>query len=124
MAIDFPNSPSTNDTFSSAGKTWYYTGTTWTLRSVSATPGGIGSTELAADSVTSAKIANGTIVAADIADYTISNTKIANASITNTQIASGTITNTQLAANVAATNLGFTPASTGKSIAMAIVFGG
>lgn len=89
---------------------------------------------IANGSITSAMIANGTIVAADIADYTISNTKIANASITNTQIASatitntqiasGTITNTQLAANVAATNLGFTPASTGKSIAMAIVFGG
>ena len=55
---------------------------------------------------------------------TITNTKIASSTITNTEIASGTITNTQLAANVAAANLGFTPATTGKSIAMAIVFGG
>jgi hypothetical protein len=30
-AIDFPNSPSTNDTFSVAGKTWIYNGVSWTL---------------------------------------------------------------------------------------------
>jgi hypothetical protein len=124
MAIDFPNSPATNDTYSSAGKTWYYTGTTWTLRSVSATPAGITSTELANNAVTTAKIASEAVTAAKIANATITSTQIANATITNTQIASGTITNTQLAANVAATNLGFTPATTGKSIAMAIVFGG
>ena len=55
---------------------------------------------------------------------TVTADKIANATITATQIANTTITNTQLAANVAATNLGFTPASTGKAIAMAVVFGG
>ena len=27
MAIDFPNSPTTNNTFSAAGKTWIYNGT-------------------------------------------------------------------------------------------------
>ena len=124
MAIDFPNSPATNDTFSSAGKTWYYTGTNWTLRSVSATPNSISTNELADNSVTTAKIAAGAVVEADIATGAVTATKIANATITNTQIASGTITNTQLAANVAAANLGFTPATTGKSIAMAIVFGG
>ena len=124
MAIDFPNSPSTNDTYNSSGKTWYYTGTTWTLRSVSAPPGGISTAELANDAVTTAKIASEAVTAAKIANVTITSAQIANATITNTQIASGTITNTQLAANVAATNLGFTPATTGKSIAMAIVFGG
>lgn len=124
MAIDFPNSPATNDVYSSAGKTWYYTGTTWTLQSVSATPGGISTTELAANAVTTAKIAAEAVTAAKIANVTITSAQIANATITNTQIASGTITNTQLAANVAAANLGFTPATTGKSIAMAIVFGG
>ena len=38
--------------------------------------------------------------------------------------ASGSITGAMLASGAAATNLGFTPASTGKAIAMAIVFGG
>ena len=84
MAIDFPNSPTTNQIFTSGGKTWVYDGTVWTLRSSLAGPGGITSTELANSSVTSDKIASGAIVS----------------------------------------NLGFTPASTGKSIAMAIVFGG
>lgn len=126
MPLDFPNSPSTNDTYSSGGRTWQYNGTSWILQSLVGVvgAGAVGTTELAANAVTSAKIADGTIVAGDIADYTITATKIANSAITNSQIASSTITNTQLAANVAATNLGFTPASTGKSIAMAIVFGG
>lgn len=30
-AIDFPNSPSVNDTFSAAGQTWIWTGTAWDL---------------------------------------------------------------------------------------------
>ena len=43
MAIDFPNSPATNNTFSAAGKTWVYNGTAWTL--VGATSGsGVAST--------------------------------------------------------------------------------
>lgn len=34
-AIDFPNSPANNDTFSSAGKNWFYNGYAWTLVGVS-----------------------------------------------------------------------------------------
>ena len=34
-AKDFPNSPSTNDTFTTAGKTWLYNGVSWTLVGVS-----------------------------------------------------------------------------------------
>jgi hypothetical protein len=57
MAINFPDSPTTNDTFTSGGKTWYYTGTTWTLRSItSVATGGIGTTQLADGSVTLAKL--------------------------------------------------------------------
>jgi hypothetical protein len=29
MAIDFPNSPATNDTYSYGGKTWIWNGTAW-----------------------------------------------------------------------------------------------
>lgn len=40
MAIDFPNTPSLNDTFDAAGKKWLYNGTSWTLVGVStAAPG-------------------------------------------------------------------------------------
>lgn len=31
MTIDFPNSPSTNDTYTYAGKSWYYNGTAWQI---------------------------------------------------------------------------------------------
>jgi hypothetical protein len=34
-AIDFPNSPSTNDLFNASGKTWLYNGVSWTLVGVS-----------------------------------------------------------------------------------------
>ena len=44
-------------------------------------------------------------------------------SVTEGKIATGAVTATKLASGVAASNLGFTPASTGKAIAMAIVFG-
>ena len=71
MAIDFPNSPATNDTFSSGGKTWFYSGTTWTLRSVAATPGSINSNELANGSVTAPKIANSVVAANHIANAPI-----------------------------------------------------
>lgn len=47
----------------------------------------------------------------------------ADGSVTESKIATGAVTATKLASGVAASNLGFTPASTGKAIAMAIVFG-
>jgi hypothetical protein len=56
MAIDFPNSPTTNQIFTSGGKTWVYDGTVWTLRSSLAGPGGITSTELANNSVYYSKL--------------------------------------------------------------------
>jgi len=77
MPIDFPNSPTANDIYSAAGKSWVYDGTSWNLRSITAGPGSITSTELANSSVTSAKIEDGTIVNADVAS---------NAAITATKI--------------------------------------
>ena len=34
MAIDFPTSPLTNDTYSYSGRTWIYNGTAWALQGV------------------------------------------------------------------------------------------
>ena len=44
MAINFPNSPNPNDTWTSGGKTWVYDGTSWKLKGITA--GGIGLTDL------------------------------------------------------------------------------
>ena len=45
MAVDFPNSPSTNDTHTENGYTWEYDGTTWIIQSTAAAgpPGSPGS---------------------------------------------------------------------------------
>lgn len=72
-------------------------------------------TKIADGAITAAKIADGTVVAAEIADGAITGPKIGLTAINANNIVDGTITNTKLA----------TPgATTGKAIAMAIVFGG
>jgi 2-keto-4-pentenoate hydratase len=59
MAIDFPNSPATNDTFTSGGRTWLYNGSAWTLLTLT-------QNVVTANSITSSAIVNDTIVNADI----------------------------------------------------------
>ena len=69
-AIDFPNSPSTNDAFVSGGKRWVYNGSAWVLSTpatyVIAT-GEVTADKLASDAVTTAKIAANAITAAKLA---------------------------------------------------------
>jgi hypothetical protein len=58
MPLDFPDSPSTNDTYSAGGRSWTYNGTSWVLDVyVGVVPAGaVGTTELAANGVTYAKL--------------------------------------------------------------------
>ena len=87
MPIDFPNSPALNDTYSAGGKTWYYDGTAWTLRSVLTANGTISNSDLADDAVTASKISNSAVTSAKIADGTIVNADVAsNAAIATTKI--------------------------------------
>lgn len=65
MAIDFPNSPTLNDTYSVGGKTWYYDGTGWSLRSV--------------------LTANGTITTGDLANNAVHYSKLGPTGATNGQ---------------------------------------
>lgn len=70
---------------------------------------------LGANAVTSIALANGSIVSVDLATGAVTGDKIGLTAINANNIVDGTITNTKLA----------TPgATTGKSIAMSIVFGG
>ena len=81
MPLDFPNSPSTNDTYSAGGRTWYYNGTTWVLSGYVGVvpPGSVDTAQLVSNAVTSAKIADDTIVNADInSSAAIAISKLAN----------------------------------------------
>ena len=94
MALDFPNSPSVNDSFSAGGKTWVYNGTKWVLLSVSlnqaVADGAITAAKLASDSVTSAKIAADSVTSA----------KIAAGAVGTSDLAANAVTQAKLAANV------------------------
>jgi len=58
MAIDFPNSPATNDTYTVGSRTWTWTGTIWELKSGAVGAGTVGTTDLANNAVTQAKLAS------------------------------------------------------------------
>ena len=60
---------------------------------------------------------------AELTGY-IGSQQLSASAVTTAKIADTAVTSEKLASGAAASNLGFTPASTGKAIAMAIVFGG
>jgi hypothetical protein len=121
MALDFPNSPVTGDTFVSGTRSWTYDGSAWLLSAsppVTVVPLSVTGSMIADGAVTSAKIADGTIVNADVnAAAAIDKTKISGtavtladtATVTNTMLA-GSIAGAKLASGAAVTNIGFTPA--------------
>lgn len=47
MALDFPNSPSLNDTYTESGRTWQWNGTAWEAVTAGITPGSISQDKLA-----------------------------------------------------------------------------
>jgi hypothetical protein len=59
MAINFPDSPAINDTFTSGGRTWQYNGTSWGALTLT-------QNVIPANSVSSGSIIDGSIVNADI----------------------------------------------------------
>lgn len=87
MAIDFPDSPTSNQIYTSGGRSWIWNGSSWVAYTTTIT-----SDLIANGTITSAMIANGTIVGADIASTTITNAQIASATITNANLANTTVT--------------------------------
>ena len=103
MAIDFPNSPSTNDQFTVGTTTWTYNGTAWvvSLGDASIATGAITADKIAANAVTTAKILDANITAGKIASDAVITAKILDANVTAAKLASG----------AAVTNIGYTPAN-------------
>ena len=104
MALDFPNSPSVNDSFSAGGKTWVYNGTKWVLLGVSlnqtVADGAITAAKLASDSVTTAKITDANITAAKLASSAVTTVKILDSNVTTAKIADDAVTQVKLADRV------------------------
>ena len=107
MALDFPNSPSVNDSFSAGGKTWVYNGTKWVLLSVSlnqtVADGTITAAKLASDSVTSAKIAAGAVGTTDLAANAVTQAKLASDAVATTNILDANITTAKIASDAVTT---------------------
>jgi len=70
MALDFPNSPALNDSFTSGGKKWVYNGTVWALvtaNSYTIPTGEVTAAKIASNAVTEAKINAGAVTQAKLA---------------------------------------------------------
>lgn len=110
MAVNFPSSPTLNQTYTDGARTWKYNGVGWQVVSSS----------LAAGSVTTTEIADGTILDADInASAAIAHSKLA--SITSGRVLLGNSSNvptaTALSGDVTVSSTGVTSIASSVSLA-------
>ena len=94
MAIDFPNSPSTNDQYTVGTTTWKYNGSAWVivLGDASIATGAITADKLASDAVTTVKILDANVTAAKIASDAVTTAKILDANVTAGKLANTAVT--------------------------------
>lgn len=88
MALSFPASPSVNDTYTEASRTWKWNGTTWKVVTSVINAGSVSAAELASSAVTEAKIANSAVTADKIGSSAVTEAKIASGAVTAAKIAS------------------------------------
>jgi len=109
-AINFPASPSVNDTFTASGKTWKWNGTFWELviSGASVADGSVSTAKIADSAITNPKLASGAVHSVNIASGAVTAAKLGNdiqltppdGSITTAKVAANAITQAKLAANV------------------------
>ena len=77
-AIDFPNSPSVNDTFTSGNTTWQYDGVSWSLvqSAQSIGTGSVTEDKLATGAVTESKLGTGAVTEDKLAAGSVTIDKI------------------------------------------------
>lgn len=73
-AIDFPNSPTVNDTFTSGNTTWQYDGVSWSLVQ--------SAQSIATGSVTEAKLATGAVTESKLGAGSVTESKLGTGSVT------------------------------------------
>jgi hypothetical protein len=113
MAIDFPNSPSTNDTYTVGNKTWIYDGTTWnTYNSTSFSAETLPGTTIKSTVTGSSLTSTGTLTSLAVTgDVTVDTTTL-KVDSTNNRVGIGTSspsTALQVVGTVTATNFTGSP---------------
>jgi len=114
MPINFPDSPATNDSFTSGGKKWIFNGTVWTLitaNSYTISTGEVTTAKILDANVTAAKLASDAVTTAKILDANVTAAKIASDAVTTAKILDANVTAAKLASGAAITNIGYTPAN-------------
>ena len=93
MAISFPSNPTTNQVYTSGGKSWTFDGTVWSQTAAA----------------TYATIPDNAVVTASISDGAVTTVKINDNAVTTVKINDGAVTAAKLAAGAAV------PSQTGQS---------
>jgi hypothetical protein len=77
-AIDFPNSPTVNDTFTSGNTTWQYDGVSWSLvqSALSISTGSVTEDKLGTGAVTAGKLGTGSVTSGKLATGSVTLDKI------------------------------------------------
>lgn len=82
MALDFPSSPTTNQTYTSGNKTWIWNGTGWIVQNATTTVATLtGSETLTNKTLTSPTITGGTITSTSLSYPTVANPTISNGTL-------------------------------------------
>ena len=99
MPIDFPNSPTVGDKFTSGYKTWIFDGTVWGLAfsDASITSNSVNTTALVDGSVTAAKLASNSVTTAKITDANVTAAKLATDSVVTAKLAADSVTTAKIA---------------------------
>lgn len=104
MAINFPSSPSENDTYSAAGKTWVYVNGAWKLSSSTPNLGNSSVSEgmLQTGAVTAGKIGSEAVTEAKLGSGAVTVDKIGSGAVTAAKIGSGVVSHDKLANGLSA----------------------
>lgn len=101
-AIDFPNSPTVNDTFTSGNTTWQYDGVSWSLvqSAQSIATGSVTTEKLATGAVTADKLSSGSVTEGKLGTGAVTAGKLGTGSVTSGKLATGSVTLDKIDADV------------------------